>query len=161
MPKQSFVAQDDFSALGLAAVPDADSPQLNDYHAFTTIDRPASADSLRSESACDSADMYCPVNFIPGEVYDMIRTWETSYLKQQETYHAVNSMDTESIAYPQCSGIDLETMRCIPEFAPPPKRFFRTFWRSVARRMVQREKQSAIDRAAMSCSDAYDAPEEI
>jgi hypothetical protein len=154
MSTRSILAQDDFSALGLAAAPDADSHLLNDYHAFTTIDRPASADSLRSESACKAEEMFCPVNFIPDEVYEMIRTWETSYLKQQEIDHAVNSMKMESIVNPQCSEIDRDTMRYIPEIAPPPKRFFRTFWRSVARRMVQRDKQSAIDRAAMSCSDA-------
>jgi hypothetical protein len=34
--------------------------------------------------------------------------------------------------------------------APPPKRFPRTFWRSLTRRVVRLEKKKALHRAAMS-----------
>jgi hypothetical protein len=147
MSSRSLLAQDDFSALGLAAGKYTNSHSPNDYHEFTAGDLP-SGGSL-SESACGADEIYRPVNFIPDEVYEMIWTWEISCLKQRELASAVDSMEIDSFSNSRSSDIDYQS---IPEFAPP-KRFFRTFWRSLTRRLVQHEINSAIDRVTMSCSD--------
>jgi hypothetical protein len=141
-------AQDDFSSLGLAAGQDADIRLLDDYHMFTSVEVNA------------TEALFCPVNFIPDEVYEMIRTWEQSYLKHQEIAdHAVGSMHLESFNNTRSSGSEIESMRCIPANAPPPKRFYRTFWRSLTRRAraAQRKRIGNFDEVAMSCSDASDA----
>ncbi len=147
------LAQDDFSSLGLASGQDADSQPLDYHHEFKTVERSASGDS---KSACEADEIYRPVNFIPEEVYELIRNWELSYLKQQENAHAVDSMETESLLHPLPNDSLFEPMRSMLDSAHPPKRFFRTFWRSLTRRIVQRKKESALDRAAMLSSDASD-----
>ncbi len=111
---------------------------------------------MKSGSACDE-EIYRPVNFIPDEVYELIRNWERAYHTQQESAHAVDSMETESsLTGAQASESVYEPMRCVPVSEPPPKRFFRTFWRSVTRRIVELEKKSTLGRSAMSSSDADD-----
>jgi hypothetical protein len=156
----TLLAQDDFSSLGLAATgQDADGQALDIFHEFSTADRAGSAGSRKSDATCEADEIYHPVNFIPEEVYEMIRNWESSYIKQQEIAQAVDSMDMESFTNSQARESYYEPMRCMlesVESAPPPKRFFRTFWRSLTRRVVQHQKECCRDRAAMSSSDVSD-----
>ncbi len=151
-----LLAQDDFSCLGLAAGQDADSQPLEFYDGLHTfVERAESGDSLKSESGCEADELYRPVNFIPDEVYEMIRNWERAYQKQQETTQAIDSMDTEAFNDSRSSESIFEPMRCM-SVPQPPKRFFRTFWRSATRRILRLEKEAALHRAAMSSSDASD-----
>ena len=155
---RALLAQDDFSCLGLAAGQDADSQPLELYdgcnHGFPSVERAESGDSLKSESCCEADELYRPVNFIPDEVYELIRNWELAYQKQQESNQAIDSMDTDTaFSDSRSSESIVEPMRCM-SVLQPPKRFYRTFWRSVTRRIVQREKENAFSRAAMARSDA-------
>uniref|UniRef100_A0A7S0MKX0 Uncharacterized protein n=1 Tax=Cryptomonas curvata TaxID=233186 RepID=A0A7S0MKX0_9CRYP len=156
MSTQTLLAQDDFSCLELATCPDAESQSLDYYAGLTTVERAGSGDSSKSESACGADEIYLPVNFIPDEVYELIRNWELAYLQQHEPIQANDFMDTESSTDPRSSESIFEPMRLMSVSEPPPKRFFRTFWRSVTRRILRLEKQSALNRAAMSSSDASD-----
>jgi hypothetical protein len=66
-----------------------------------------------------------PVSFITEEMYSSNAAWESSEM-------AIPSYD--------CMNMDLasdmfEPHRCLKEFTAP-KRFYRTFWRSVSRRML-------------------------
>ena len=132
-------AQDDFSRLGLAAGQVSDNQPLN-YHNGLKPVKP-DADSLKSETTCEADETYRPVNFIPDEVYVLIRNRELSGCKQHESAQVVGSMETESFAIPLPSESVFEPMRCMLESPHPPKRFYRTFWRSLTRRMVQRKKE--------------------
>ncbi len=79
-----------------------------------------------------------------------------TYLQQPITTRGVDSMDTESSTEPRSNESIYEPVRFISASEPPAKRFYRTFWRSVTRRMIQLDKQSALHKAAMSSSDASD-----
>ncbi len=139
-----MLAQDDFSCLGLAAGQDAGSQPLDEYDGFATVEGAENGSSLKSAEA---NEVYHPVNFIPTEVYELIRNWELAYLKKQDSIQAFDSMDAVS------SESIFEPMRSMSVSNAPPKRFFRTFWRSVTRRIIQLEKKLALNRAVMSSSD--------
>ncbi len=142
-------AQADFSSLGLDAGQDVDSQQANNFHQFTTVERTESGNSIKSESECDDDRIFQPVNFISNEVYDFIRNWELSYLRRQERAQSVDSMHIIGMAAftdPQSSeSINYEPMRSMSTAAPPPKRFHRTVWRSLTRRVIERQKAGAFD----------------
>jgi hypothetical protein len=154
MSSRSLLAQDDFTCLDLAAGQDAERQPIDDFEGFTSIERGGSVYSLKSEPACDANEMYHPVNFIPDEVYELIRSWELAHLKSHASIHAIHSMDIEQESVTESSGSVFEPMRFkTVAVAPPPKRFFRTFWQSVTRRILQREKKSVLNKVAMTSSD--------
>ncbi len=123
-------------------------------------------DKMKAEpscgSACEADEMFCPVNFIPAEVYELIRTWELAHLQEHELIQAVDFMDTDSLSESQSSESVLQPNSLMPAFEAPPKRFYRTFWKSRAKRLLQRERQrqSASSRAAMQITPtiAYSHP---
>jgi hypothetical protein len=150
MSSRTLLAQDDFSCLQVAACQDARS---DDYDGLTSIESAGGGDSLKSVPSCEANQIYRPVNFIPDEVYELIRNWEVVYLKQQESIQAIDLMDTETSSDSRSSESIFEPMRLVPLSEAPPKRFYRTFWRSVTRRIIQVEKKAALNRAIMSGSD--------
>ena len=135
MTAQTLLAQDDFSSLELQ---DAHCQSL-DKHDFITVERAGSGHSLKaaSQPTLEADEMIHPVNFIPDEVYDLIKNWELAHQKKQELNHAVDSMETESLTDFRRSESIFETLQYVSESAPPPKRFYRTFWRSVTRRILK------------------------
>ncbi len=149
MSSRIQLAQGDFRSLGLH---DADSQPFDDHHVFATVERAESGDSMKSQSPCEADEIYRLVNFFPDEVYELIRNWELTY----QIAHTVDSMDTDLILESQISESDLEPMRSVSVSQPPPKRFFRTFWRSVTRRILQLHEQSGLYSATMSSSDVSD-----
>ena len=75
-----------------------------------------------------SSDVDAPVNFIPKELSEFIAApivTETSL---------VDRMDLDEIPVPIMDDM-FEPLRTLRGFAPP-KRFYRTFWRSASRRML-------------------------
>ena len=72
-------------------------------------------------------DHYIPVNYISEEVVAMIQVWELQRRDVMEVF---------------CTKLE--------QYAPlmsqkgPPKRYFRTFWRSIARRVLQCNQNGAI-----------------
>jgi hypothetical protein len=88
---------------------------------------------------------YIRSTIIPDEVYEMVRNLELSCLKQQEISHEIEIMEMKQTCH--SNGCFYEPMRCISESAPP-KRFYRSFWRSLTQRIVQRKTSVALGRDA-------------
>jgi hypothetical protein len=140
MTARTILVQANFSSLGLDVGQDAESRPA----AHTAIERTESGNSIKSESACEADKIFQPVNFISDEVQEFIRNWELSYLRRQERAQSVESMDM-AVSHSQSNeNINYEPMRSLSTAAPPPKRFHRTVWRSLARRVIERQKADAI-----------------
>ncbi len=146
MSSRTLLAQDDFSSLELAAGPIAEKQSLDDFHGFATFERAGTGNSMKSESTCEADQSICPVHFVSDEVYELIRNWELTYSKQQEINYVGSMNDV----------VQYDPMRCMSDFAPPPKRFYRTFWRSVTRRIIQHEMKSARRASNLSRFDTSD-----
>jgi hypothetical protein len=149
MSSRTLLAQDDFSSLGIAdAGNDEYSKMLDDeYHCFTSIECAASessrvGDSRRSIAQFNEGEMYHPVNFNQDQLCELIRNWQLSLSKQQD----VDPMDIELFS-DTCDCV-LEPVQPILESAPPPKRFYSIFWRSLTRRVVQHEQERSLNRGA-------------
>ena len=75
---------------------------------------------------------YVPVNFIPEAARKMIVEWE---LKQQDQTRI--SGPASIIAVVSSPNLEADEHAGICAFAPPPKRYYQTFWRSVTRRLLE------------------------
>ena len=126
----SALAQDEFESLTI--------PTQCEESMFDTF-RPIHSD-FEERQACDA---YIPFNYTPEEVCAMIDEWEISELNRQDQMEVAVSIETNGPAFPAASLSleDYEPVRLCPH-APPPKRFYRTFWRSIARRVLLREKEA-------------------
>jgi hypothetical protein len=104
------------------------------------------------KSQVSTCDFSCPGFSIPNELQALFRMWELSYLKQRKATKTVGSTQTESLTNFRFSEsvYMYEPTHFTFESAPPPKRFPRTFWRSLTLRVVRLEKKKALHRAAMS-----------
>jgi hypothetical protein len=93
----------------------------------------------REEAEIDgktSKESYVPVNFISDAVYEMIAAWEAS-----SSTTSVDGMDLEFSSVPlvPASKLSIEPARHIDDFKPP-KRFYKTFWSSVSKRIIASSK---------------------
>ena len=75
---------------------------------------------------------YVPDNLISAEVYGLIAAWEASTLTTPSLADCME-LDVASVSVSQTM---FEPLRC-PNDSAPPKRFYRTFWRSAARRILE------------------------
>ncbi len=73
--------------------------------------------------------LYAPVNVIPDEVAAFVAAWEASTLATSSSGH----MDLDEIIAPVSQSL-FEPTRRLNDFAPP-KRFYRTFWKSTSKRL--------------------------
>ena len=84
----------------------------------------------------------------------MIRAWELAEMKRLEEQEAPGtlggltvpttvSISTTSEASTMSFHEVFEPMRCIPN-RTPPKRFYRTFWRSISWRVLEHERKAVI-----------------
>ena len=76
-------------------------------------------------------EFYVPVNFIPVEVYAFIAAWDTA---NSTSTSQSDGMELDGASEPSSQTI-FDPPRCLSELGPP-KRFYRTFWRSAARRIL-------------------------
>jgi hypothetical protein len=127
--------QDDFASLHAAINNHISSHQLVDRESVLPSNK-----ATRHEKCVDE-ETYTPVNFIKAEVYALIAGWEACKSNPEESEEASEfTRDSPSE--------DLyEPSRHIPSSAPP-KRFYRTFWRSVTRRMLEHARKSVISSIA-------------
>ena len=88
--------------------------------------------AIRENEGCISC---VTVNFIPEEVCAFIAAWDASTLT---TSSSSSDMTLGSASVP-FSQHNYEPARRLNAFAPP-KRFYRTFWRSVSRRILALSK---------------------
>ena len=105
-----------------------------------------------------TTDTYVPVNVIPQAVYAMIAAWEQSEVNRQDVMDGSGSaaMTAPASLSGALSLNNYEPMR-ICNFEAPPKRFHRTFWRSLARRILDSDKllvYKKLEEAAYKLDDA-------
>ena len=126
------MAQNDFGCLTVA---EHDAEQMPDA-CF-----PVSP--LASERTCSGDEDCVLVNFIPEEVRAMIDAWQLAEQERQELTEVSDATCPNLVFIAPSSASDdvFEPIRCIPN-AAPPKRFHRTFWRSVTRRLLEREREA-------------------
>jgi hypothetical protein len=130
-------AQDDFDSLGIAHhIPMEDSSPVED---------PVPSFSQGKQS-CSGDEKYIPVNFIPDSVHEMINAWQEAHTMHLGTYEMDMLVDSPPAAEVTHNQDIYEPVRSIAvssvTVATAPKRFYRTFWRSAARRIIQREKEN-------------------
>ena len=82
---------------------------------------------------------YVPDNFIPDTVYEMLDAWE---LSQQEYRVEMSEFKRPTAANLSTYGAGQQvhgttTKSTMSVDCPPPKLFYRTFWRSIARRLME------------------------
>ena len=87
----------------------------------------SSAEMLCDQASADAENGYVPVNYISAEVMALISHWEASA--------RIKSVCSESKTAAQASLYD-PVRGCDASFAPP-KKFYRRFWRSLAKRYFQ------------------------
>ena len=97
--------------------------------------------SLKSEMVqCDDQDdSYVPVNDIKPEVYAMIAAWKSHQLDRQHLEIDASMPDLPA----ESSVVNFEPDRNCA-LTGPPKRFYRTFWRSISLRSLQRSRDLLI-----------------
>ena len=113
-----------------ALVPDA----AMDHDAFS---RSGSAKSQKS--AVLDQDAYVPVNYISPEVYALLAAAEASAARRAEAQDA-GGMDLDSIGQESTLQTTMggwhDPANAMLGMAPP-KRYYRIFWRSVSKRLLQ------------------------
>jgi hypothetical protein len=94
---------------------------------------------LRKENATKSSknqnldpktgEIYVPINFIPDEAYALIAAFEASFV--HEPIQA-DLMDIDTASLPSSNHLE-SGESCLND---PPKRYYRTFWKSASRRII-------------------------
>ena len=127
------MAQNDFDSLAMPT--QSEDLMLDTHHDL----KPSCSD--RKTAYADGDEDYVPVNFIPEEVFAMIKAWE---LKQRDLMEVSDSMSVSRAASSETLRLeDYEPLRVCTQ-AAPPKRFYRTFWRSAARRVLDADKAGVL-----------------
>ena len=82
-----------------------------------------------------TVENYVPVNFIPEAALKMIMTWQLQRQDQMEI--SGYSSITAAVPSPNVTGAGTGEHERFYAVGAPPKRFYRTFWRSIARRLLE------------------------
>ena len=127
---------------------------IDETNQLAPVERAGSGDSLKPQATFED-EINSPDHFIPHDGDELIRNSVLANIDQSESGHAIDSMETQSITDLLSSESIYEPMRFVSAPEIPPKRFFRTFWRSVTRRILQLNKNN-IPRTDISSADATD-----
>jgi hypothetical protein len=137
-------SQEDFMCLSTDDRPCTDSvPPLAGHPAFFVA--ACSGEPVRSEKASTAAEAklssrYVPENVIKDEVYAFLAAWDESQARKRELAAGAGGV---SAPMDIVADIDFEPVRCLGLTGlPPPKLFYRTFWRSITRRLVHQTQES-------------------
>ena len=82
---------------------------------------------------------YVPVNFIPDTVYEMFEAWELSQQQYRVEMSESKTLTAENLST-YGAGQQVRGTTTMSADSPPPKLFYRTFWRSIARRLMDYKK---------------------
>lgn len=126
------LAQDDFECLGIAC---------RDVSGEPTLDEESLPTFSGQKRSSTGDEKYVPVNFIPDSVYAMINAWQEAHSMHDHTCEMDMNVEQPASAEGAHHNQEIyEPVRPLTVVAAP-KKFYRTFWRSAARRMIQREKE--------------------
>jgi hypothetical protein len=114
----SRLDQDDFSALAVCSATDS-----------TVAHREQLCGEMMEEQ-------YVPRNVLKPEVYALLQSW------QANDKRILGLCEAEMKAAPAAVSIDFDPTRLMHTAcpAPPPKRFYRRFWKSISRRVLENDK---------------------
>ncbi len=87
------------------------------------------------DKAAEASTEYVPVNYICPEVYALIAAWESA----SKQVHSTGTSTPKAV-------LMKNSLQSPCSAAVPPKRFFRTFWKSLSRKLMRRSQ-------SMLCSD--------
>ena len=130
--------QDDFCQLDIANEQSTEVPSCISLMNPTSTQQHEDAKMLSEEplNACAQElveDNYVPQNYISPEIYALLANWEAWCLENPQ---------------PVVPAQVYEPFRLLPN-SGPPKRFYRTFWRGITRRLVRlRQSKEAPDAMA-------------
>ncbi len=150
MLSQTHLAQDDFSSLGFE--PEASTQVPDENNELAPVERAGSGDSQKSHAAFED-EIDRPEIFIPHDGDESIRNLAQAYNNPREISHAVDSIDTKSFTDSLSSESIYEPMRFVKATHIPPKRFYRSFWRSATRRILQLRNVLGTDISSADASD--------
>ena len=92
---------------------------------------------------------YVPVNFIPESVYSMIKAWQMSRTtKREDPMDVSGSADVDMIgsdiieSNAGLHGANGDLRRQVEML--PPKPFYRRFWASISRRLMERDRETLL-----------------
>ena len=131
------MAQSNFTSLAVRVHDESENQQAYEAKVCIHLNQTAAlTNDLKCEALKCEADymsnVYVPVNFIPDEAFAFLAAWDAAYITKASP---LDAMELDTVSLP-VSQIEFEPTRRLNDFAPP-KRFFRTFWRSIARRVVE------------------------
>ena len=118
------------SDFGCLAMPQGEAAATECESALMLSDAHCPLKSSKMQNV--SNDDYVPVNYICDEALAIISAWEAAY---QANAGCIATDISNAIYEPS------RTTGFIVDSSKPPKRFYRTFWRSVTRRLVQLSKK--------------------
>ena len=118
--------QDDFVAL---TVPGQESLELFHDHAHIFPCGSSSVKTICEKTSIEAG--YTPVNYIGPEVMALIAHWEASTPNKMSS-----AKDGMKMTFNMQESI-YDPIKPCDSPSVPPKRFYRTFWRSLTRRYVQ------------------------
>jgi hypothetical protein len=125
-----IMAQSDFSTLAVQHELVDENPKTDEVeYKCSSISEQDAASAFDVKPSME-ADV--PGDFIPDEVYALIAAWELTDCSLGMT--PSDRMDFDADLVPPSPNI-FEPVRRLKTFAPP-KRFYRTFWRSASRRIL-------------------------
>jgi hypothetical protein len=133
LPGHDLPSQISFSFLSLPDLLHADCAQdaAMDHDAFSL-----SESTKTHEEAIADPDAYVPVNYICPAVYDLLAA-EAGLGSEAEDME----LDMNGNVLQGALDGRHELARSVPSMAPP-KRYFRTFWRSITRRLLHRSTKA-------------------
>jgi hypothetical protein len=127
-----IMSQSDFASLAVRfEIPDEDLHSNGAEAKMISASKQSVLPSHARDEENAPMEEYTAVNFIPEEVYAFFAAREASNLI---TTSASDRLDLDAVSAPDSQNL-FEPPRRLKAPAPP-KRFFRTFWRSAARRIL-------------------------
>jgi hypothetical protein len=123
------MAQSNFTSLAVRVHDESENQHAYEANVCIHLNKNAALTTdVKCEADCMS-NVYVPVNFIPDEVFAFLAAWDASKTSSPD------GMELDTASIPTSQSV-FEPTRRLNDFAPP-KRFYRTFWRSMARRVVE------------------------
>ena len=146
------LAQGDFSSLGIEQEPG--TQMIDEIYKSAPVERAGSGDSLKSQATFED-EINRPDQLFSYDDDELIRNSVTAYIDRRDSSHAIDSMKTQSSDLQSRESV-FEPMRFVSVPEIPPKRFFRTFWRSVTWRILQLNEKNAANTDISSSNPSDD-----
>jgi hypothetical protein len=103
--------------------------------------RSGSTGSLKSDTVAEQQPSYTTVNYISNEARALITAYEDAVARRSQALTSIGgNVQCHELKFPSSTDT-YEPERILVSPAPPPKRFFRTFWQSLTIRMLRLEKK--------------------